>query len=168
VRANLLSALLMSSSAGIRAITLNGVILIGHDGGLVPLDSDRRFQTNFTTLAAAAWYHNRVERRNRTFEQFIAGAAEFAQNEFGPALDAGVRLTSDPARMTHLSMFAGGWYDLIAGTIGAAEYGATRRLPTDRAVIKTYAAGHMVYLGDSNQQFCRDVAEFVTNAANPK
>jgi carboxypeptidase C (cathepsin A) len=99
VRANLLSAVLMNSGDGLRAITLNGVILIGHDGGLVPLESERRFQTNFTTLAAAAWYHNRVERRNRTFEQFIAGAAEFAQNELGPALDAGLRVArSYPAR----------------------------------------------------------------------
>jgi carboxypeptidase C (cathepsin A) len=303
VRANLLSAVLMNSGDGLRAITLNGVILIGHDGGLVPLESETRFQTNFTTLAAAAWYHNRVERRNRTFEQFIAGAAEFAQNELGPALDAGLRVTSDPARMTHLSermaeftglsagylrgknlrvsqvtfshellreqgmdlglydsrstlpakiqldavglnpeapladvaddpsvadiapafagalhdhilrelnvtidepyrllsnlqdqwksvgaridpaaalvnsmrrnprlqvMFAGGWYDLIAGTIGAAEYGASRQIPPDRTVIKKYTAGHMVYLGDANEQFCRDVAEFIINAANPK
>jgi hypothetical protein len=65
-------------------------------------------------------------------------------------------------------MFAGGWYDLIAGTIGAAEYGASRQIPPDRTVIKKYTAGHMVYLGDANEQFCRDVAEFIINAANPK
>ena len=87
----------------------------------------------------------------------------------GPRVDPAEALANAMRRNPRLQvMFAGGWYDLIAGTIGAAEYGASRRLPADRTAIKMYTAGHMVYLGDAGRQFCRDVAEFVNRAAIPQ
>jgi carboxypeptidase C (cathepsin A) len=301
VRASLLTAVLLGGSSGValRGISLNGLILAGHDGGLVPLDSETRFQTNFTTQAASAWYHDRVDHAGRSFEQFIDAARNFAANVLMPALTGSATGKLDSAQMTRVSegmsafiglpagyiranglrissvefghalladegmdiglfdtrftlpkkpshdavglapvafgdpaddpvlsqvtpafagafhsylatelgvsidgpyvlladienqwknngppidpgetlvnamrrdrdlqvMFLGGWFDLIAGTIGAAEYGAAKRLPPGRSNVKAYLSGHMCYLGESAPSVGRDVSAFIAKAS---
>ena len=38
------------------------------------------------------------------------------------------------------------------------------RLPRGRAIVKAYASGHMIYLGQSMQPFCRYVSDFISKA----
>ncbi len=88
-RAALVSRRLMGGflDGTLKGVSLNGVILVGGDGGLaVPAGNDR-FLTTFTTMAATAWYHHRVDRTGRTFDQFIADADRFARERLVPALD---------------------------------------------------------------------------------
>lgn len=299
VRASLLAGVLLGESGAIalRGIGLDGIVLIGHDGNLIPLDDDRRFETNLTTMAASAWYHGRADRQGRTFEQFIAAAREFATRDLGPALEAGAGRALATADLTRLSetmagfvglpaaylraknlhvsavdfahdllgdtgsdlslydaryvlpkrnsgapvgilgegpafsvaddpqvariaapfaiamhtylsgelgvgldeqyvllaniedawknsgprvdsgeslvnamrrnpalrvLFLGGWYDVVTGTIGAAEYSIAKRLPAGRASLKAYHSGHMCYLGDTAGPVGRDVSAFIT------
>lgn len=297
VRASLLTALLMggSDNVAVRGIALNGLMMVGHDGGIVPLDSEARFQTNFTTMAASAWYHNRVERGGRSFEQFIDAARTFSTQDLAPALANGRLSTAELARLSEsmaafiglspgyirqhnlrisavnfsrallgeqgidvglfdarftlpkkaatdaiglggegvgnatddpvLSlvtppfvgafrtylwkdlgvvvdqpyialadlesqwkdsgprvepgsalvnamrrnpelqvMFLGGWFDVLTGAIGAAEYAIEKRLPRDRTTVKSYASGHMCYIGDAASAVGRDVIAFIDKA----
>jgi carboxypeptidase C (cathepsin A) len=300
VRASLLTAVLARGGHGValRGISVNGLIFIGHDGGLVPLDSSTRFQTNFTTMAASAWYHNRVDHSGRTFEQFIDAARTFASATLGPVLQKGneiemaevvsvsqtmasflgippgylqakrLRISSlefartlladrgkevslfdarfttngklpndavgltpagegdvtDDALLSRITplfagafhtylqselgvhtdspyvlladvesqwkndgprvdpgntlvnairrdpdlkiLFMGGWYDVIAGTVGAAEYASEKRLPPGRAEVKAYQSGHMCYLGSAGTEVGRDIATFITSTSS--
>lgn len=99
VRASLLTSALMGGHAQgtTRGISLNGLIMVGHDGGLTPLDHDIRHFTDLTTQAAVAWYHGKVDKAGRTFEEFIGQARRFAMDELAPALDARsqTRLTAE-------------------------------------------------------------------------
>jgi carboxypeptidase C (cathepsin A) len=62
---------------------------------------------------------------------------------------------------------ASGAYDTVA-TLGATAYGiAHTGLPLDRVSVRTYAAGHMVYLGDEGSAaFAVDLRKLVTSAIN--
>jgi carboxypeptidase C (cathepsin A) len=83
-----------------------------------------------------------------------------------PHVDAGDALVDAMRRNRELQvMFLGGWFDAIAGTVGAAEYGAAKRLPPDRTTVKAYPSGHMCYIGDSGTQVGRDIAAFIVQAA---
>ncbi len=301
VRASLLTDVLMggANKSPLLGVSFRGLILIGHDGGLVPLDSDLRFRTNFTTMAATAWYHSRVSHEGRTFEQFIDAARTFAANELGPGIarssvgpldskeaetlaghmsefiglppdyirirnfrisavefsrallassglemsvfdgrytqpskpstdavglmpvgmdpnvandallsqiaapfaaafhaymsqeigidasvqyrllvdideswknrgpriDPGMTLVNEARRNHSLRvMFMGGWFDVLAGTIGAAELGVESRLKDAHTTIKSYWSGHMCYLGDGGKSVPADISAFIKQA----
>ncbi len=96
-RAALVSRRLMGGvfDGTLKGVSLNGVILLGGDGGLANPPGNDRFLITFTTFAATAWHHDRVDKRGRSFDEFIAGADRFAREELIPALNAGDKL--DPA-----------------------------------------------------------------------
>jgi len=93
IRAAVVSRLLAGGPFGtgsMEALTLNGVILLGqamdHSDGAIALAND------LPSLAATAWFHDKVDRSGRTLEQHIAAAREFAATEYLQALYAGTRL----------------------------------------------------------------------------
>ncbi|WP_395397800.1 peptidase S10 [Novosphingobium sp. BL-8A] len=88
-RAALLSRRLMGGvlDGSLKGISLNGVILVGGDGGLSRPEGNAKFLTTFTTMAATAWYHGLVDKTGRDFDSFIGEADAFAQNDLVPALD---------------------------------------------------------------------------------
>ena len=98
-RANLVARRLMGGflDGTLKGVSLNGVILVGGDGGLAKPAGNDSFLVTFTTMAATAWYHDRVDKAGRSFDQFIAEADRFARDELVPALDKGDAL--DPAAM---------------------------------------------------------------------
>ena len=60
---------------------------------------------------------------------------------------------------------ASGAYDTVA-TTGSTAYGiAHSGLPLDRVTVKTYPAGHMVYLGDAGATaLAADLRKFLASA----
>ncbi|MDB5669776.1 MAG: serine carboxypeptidase family protein [Alphaproteobacteria bacterium] len=88
-RANLVARRLMGGflDGTLKGVSLNGVILVGGDGGLSKPIGNDRFAISFTTMAATAWYHDRVDKTGRSFDRFIAEAERFALDELVPALD---------------------------------------------------------------------------------
>lgn len=82
-------------SGSMDAITLNGVILLGQAMG--GDSGEASFANSLPSLAATAWYHNKVDWQDRTLEQHIAAASAFAAGDYIEALYAGSRL-SDAAR----------------------------------------------------------------------
>jgi carboxypeptidase C (cathepsin A) len=114
VRANVLAKRLMGGVADgvLRGINLNGVILVGGEGGLEKAQGEERYQIGFSTMAATAWYHERVDRAGRSLEQFTAEADKFAAAELIPALKSGDALS--PAEKTRLAK-------TISGFIGLSE-----------------------------------------------
>jgi carboxypeptidase C (cathepsin A) len=81
----------MSSNARLGAITLNGVVLLGQSltiGG----DPEWSYATNLPSMAATAWYHNKIERKGRSADDVAAEAARFAGETYVKALFAGDRL----------------------------------------------------------------------------
>ncbi len=71
----------------LRGIALNGVIMMGGNGGLAAPKGNEVHATTFTTMAAAAWYHGKVRKEASGFEAFIAAADRFAQGELVPAMN---------------------------------------------------------------------------------
>ncbi|WP_177204071.1 S10 family peptidase [Sphingobium sp. AP50] len=94
-RANMLSRRLMGGvlDGTLKGISLNGVILVGGDGGLARPEGNDKFLPTFTTMAATAWYHARADRQGREFDSFIAQAERFARDELVPALNRWDSLT---------------------------------------------------------------------------
>ena len=88
-RAALVSRRLMGGflDGTLKGVSLNGVILVGGDGGLAQPKGNDRFLLTFTTYAATAWYHQKVDRAGRSFDRFIADADRFARDRLVPALD---------------------------------------------------------------------------------
>jgi carboxypeptidase C (cathepsin A) len=83
-----------SSNARLGAITLNGIVLLGQAlrmGG----DAELASVTNLPSMAAAAWYHGKVDKRGRSLEAFAEEAQHFADDAYLKALFAGDRLPPD-------------------------------------------------------------------------
>jgi carboxypeptidase C (cathepsin A) len=93
-RANLVARRLMGGflDGSLKGVALNGVILVGGDGGLARPTGNDRFLLPFTTMAATAWYHGRVDKAGRSFDAFIADADRFARTVLVPAIDKGEAL----------------------------------------------------------------------------
>lgn len=110
-RAAMLSTRLLGGAflGSMRGVSLNGVILVGGIGGLSQGEPESRYLNSFTALAATAWYHNRIERGQRTFEQFIAEAEQFVATELSTTLARGDGLASnDKQRMAdRMAQFIG-------------------------------------------------------------
>lgn len=78
----------------------------------------------------------------------------------------GVDLAAAMRRNPSMQVFIGtGYYDLVT-TFGAAEYTARHSgLTQDRLTLKTYASGHMPYLGDESARLlAADVRAFIRSA----
>lgn len=88
-RANLVARRLMGGflDGTLKGVSLNGVVLIGGNGGLAMPRGNDQFLVTFTTMAATAWYHDRVDKAGSDFAAFIAEAGRFAREELVPALD---------------------------------------------------------------------------------
>jgi carboxypeptidase C (cathepsin A) len=73
-----------------KRLRFNGVVLIAlavpADGRLIP------YVTALPTMAAGAWYHNRIARDGRTVEQVFDAAAQFARTDYLAALYRGSSL----------------------------------------------------------------------------
>jgi carboxypeptidase C (cathepsin A) len=143
-RAALLSRRLLGGflDGTLKGLTLNGVVLVGGDGGLATPKGNDRFLTGFTTQAATAWHHRKADRAGRDFDAFIADADRFARTELVPAIDAGSGI--DPARKrtvaeTH-ARFSGLPADFILSRDLKVTQGdfATRLLADQGLVIGTY------------------------------
>lgn len=77
-------------SGSMDAITLNGVILLGQ--AMNSGSDEIAFATDLPSFAATAWYHGKVDRADRTLEQHVMDASQFAAGEYIQALFAGSRL----------------------------------------------------------------------------
>ena len=94
-------------------VSLNGVMLLG-----VALGSpghDASTQLLLPSLAATAWYQNKVDKGGRTFEAFLNEVRQFAATDYGAALFAGSRLP-EPQRnaiAARLSSYTGLSADFI-------------------------------------------------------
>lgn len=93
-RTNLVARRLMGGflDGSLKGVALNGVILVGGDGGLAKPGGNDRFALTFTTMAATAWYHGRIDKAGRSFDAFIADADRFARTVLVPAIDKGEAL----------------------------------------------------------------------------
>ncbi|HEY6517226.1 MAG TPA: hypothetical protein VIY50_13880 [Steroidobacteraceae bacterium] len=81
-----------------KRLRFTGVVLIAlavpADGRLIP------YVTALPTMAAGAWYHNRIPRDGRTVEQAYDAAAQFARTDYLAALYRGSSLpAADRARI---------------------------------------------------------------------
>jgi carboxypeptidase C (cathepsin A) len=82
-------------------ILLDGVVLMGQAINIIEYRQRPQnivsFVVSLPTLAALAWYHQKVDRKGKTFEQFVNEAWRFAQTDYltalfqGRALDPGER-----------------------------------------------------------------------------
>jgi carboxypeptidase C (cathepsin A) len=92
-RAAAVAGLLEGGSA---PISLNGLILISqaldYTGSTSEPDNLIAFVTYLPTMAATAWYHNRVPNRPASLEEFLRDARAFAVDEYAPALFKGTRV----------------------------------------------------------------------------
>ena len=73
-----------------KRLHFQGAVLIAlavpEDGRLIP------YVTSLPTMAAGAWYHNRIARHGRTVEQVFDAAAQFARTDYLTALYQGSSL----------------------------------------------------------------------------
>jgi carboxypeptidase C (cathepsin A) len=85
----------------LRAITLNGVIVLvntlGWPLGGPGLDPTVLAATGFPNLAAAAWYHQKIDRRGRSLQAFYDEATQFALTQYLEALHKEADGTLTPA-----------------------------------------------------------------------
>jgi carboxypeptidase C (cathepsin A) len=74
-------------------ILLDGVMLFGQAVNIIEYAQRPQniisYAVSLPTLAALAWYHEKVDRKGRTLEQFVEEAWQFAQTEYLPALFKG-------------------------------------------------------------------------------
>jgi carboxypeptidase C (cathepsin A) len=80
-------------------IFLNGVILFGQAMDFTQTTPIPGFDMSYTlslpSMAATAWYWNKVNKTGKTLEGFVEEARKFAQAEYAAALFAGSRLASE-------------------------------------------------------------------------
>ncbi len=126
----------------LHGIALNGVVLVGGDGGLAKPAGNDSFLTGFTTQAATAWYHGRADRGGRDFDTFIADADRFARTELIPALDRGATL--DAATLATLARRHAGFTGLDPALVAekrlrVSQADFARALLADRGeIVGTY------------------------------
>ena len=62
-------------------------------------------------------------------------------------------------------LVASGYFDLVTTTTAAEFQVARGQWPSDRVTIRGYPSGHMLYLGDTAQDFCNDVRALIQKAS---
>jgi carboxypeptidase C (cathepsin A) len=79
-------------------LRVNGVILMGQAVNIVEYVQRRQnimsYVVSLPTLAAIAWYHNRVDRQGSSLEQFMDQARQFAEQVYLPALFKGNQIAT--------------------------------------------------------------------------
>lgn len=94
-------------------VRLDGVFLMGQALNIVETSSRPGniigYVVSLPTLAALGWYHGRVDRNDRTFEQFLDEVRLFARTDYLTALFQGDALSTDKRnRIAHrLAAFTG-------------------------------------------------------------
>lgn len=77
-------------------ITLNGVILLGQAMNMFGArGGDTDYANLLPTFAATTWYHGKVNRENKSLEQYVDDARAFAANDYVRALYAGSTLSAE-------------------------------------------------------------------------
>jgi carboxypeptidase C (cathepsin A) len=94
-------------------LKFNGVLLVS--GGSGSSGPNAGHINSVGTMAAGAWYHNKVDRHGLTVQQFYAAAMEFARGEYADALAQGTSLPAPERRRVSqkLSTYIGLPVDLI-------------------------------------------------------
>ena len=86
-------------------ILLNGVVLMGQAINIIEYRQRPQniisYAVSLPTLAALAWYHQKVDRRGETFEQFVHQAWLFAQTDYLTALFQGSSI--DKTELDHVA-----------------------------------------------------------------
>ncbi len=62
-------------------------------------------------------------------------------------------------------MVASGYFDLLSPSAPAEYYAEQAGLPADRVMLRRYASGHMLYLGDTAKAFADDVRTLIRQAS---
>ena len=65
-------------------------------------------------------------------------------------------------------LVASGYYDLVTPPAPAEDSVEEARLPADRTILRRYASGHMLYLGDTAGAFADDVRTLIREATTIK
>lgn len=99
----------------------DGVLLISGNSGRVGPHMDQ--VNRIPTMAAAAWYHERIDRAGRTAQEVYREAKAFAHGEYLAALEAGEDL--DPAGRRRVAEKLAALIGLDADAIEAAGLKAT-------------------------------------------
>lgn len=154
-RAALVSRRLMGGflDGTLHGIALNGVVLVGGDGGLAKPANNDSFLTGFTTQAATAWHHGRVDKAGRDMNAFLADADRFARAELIPALNKGDAL--DAATIATLAQrearFTGLSPTFIAGKkLRVTQADFARALLADRGeIVGTYDTRYVLPTANS-------------------
>ncbi len=94
-------------------LKFNGVLLVS--GGSGSIGPNTGYINGVGTMAAGAWYHNKVDRRGLTVEQFYLDTMKFAHGEYANALAQGNNLPPGQRHVVaeHLSAYIGLPVDLI-------------------------------------------------------
>jgi len=81
--------------------------------------NDQPYISNLPTMAAAAWFHNKVDRRGLTLDAFVRHAEDFAAGEYATALQRGDTLA--PERLTDVARKLSGYIGLSVQQIVTAH-----------------------------------------------
>jgi carboxypeptidase C (cathepsin A) len=104
---------------GPNPLPLNGVFLYGQAVNIIEFsqrpDNIVSYVASLPTVAAIGWYHDRVERRGRTRDQFLADARSFAKGDYLAALYRGDDLPPAEqrriaARLREFTGISADWY----------------------------------------------------------
>lgn len=80
------------------SLALNGVILVSpfmdYVAGAMGVNVDLPHVLSFSTYAATAWYHDKIQNKPASLTEFINQAEHFALNDYASALAKGNRLSS--------------------------------------------------------------------------
>jgi carboxypeptidase C (cathepsin A) len=96
-----------------RSVLVDGIFLLGQAVNIVEYsqrpDNIISYAVSLPTLAATAWYHNKVDRSGRTFNQFIREAQDYGATEYLQALFQGSDLPGSERRVVarRLEQFTG-------------------------------------------------------------
>ena len=108
-----IAAMMAALNTGAVTIPINGIILLGQALDMTATNpdpgNDMSCELILPSLAAAAWYHGKVDKTGTTFAQFLEDARHFASTDYAAALFAGTRLSeADRTRIAHqLARFTG-------------------------------------------------------------
>lgn len=142
----------LNEDAKAKALTVDGVALLSiafgdrNDGPIISAI------TAFPTLAAVAWYHDRVDRRGRGAEQYYAEALAFAQGEYATALIKGDALP--PPERRAMSAKISQWLGLPAQLVEEAGL-----MPSKRQFMMTLLADKGLRTGQLDGRAIRAIAD---------
>ena len=102
---------------------IDGLIFISSDLDQSGMDetqgNDLPYINDLPTMAAAAWYHNKVDRHGQSLEDFVASAEAFAITDYATALQYGDTIA--PERRTVIARKLASYIGLSADRIAAAN-----------------------------------------------